>query len=536
MALTNRQLDSIIQQLPGYGPVATAGDCTFDHQAARKAIEFIEECCTFTQGARAGQPFILETWQKAIVANIFGWKRPTGNRRYREALLFIGRGNGKSELAAAIICAILYLDDEPGAQCYSAAAKRDQTRFVFDPVRKMIRACSEMNEQTQIFKNSIVVGDKSYKCISREATSEHGGSTHFAVVDELHAQPDRDLVDVLYTSTIKRDNPLILYVTTSDFERPGSICNEKHDYASKVRDGVIHDPSFLPAIFEAKLDDDWRLPETWRKANPNLGVSIRETDLAKLCQKAEDIPGFLNTFLRLHLNVRTQSDVRWLSLEQWDATDGAVDEAELRGQPCWCGLDLSTTTDLSAFAMVFRRESRYDVLVKFWVPEENARRREQKDRVPYLQWIREGWITATPGSTVDYDRIRADIGECAAQYEIQEIAADPWNATQIAQQIESDGLTIFAFQQGYKSMSPPAKELERAIAAGEISAGKNPVLRWMVSNVSIEMDAAGNIKPSKKKSTERIDGIVAMVMGIGRASLSGGDLSSAYEARGLLWV
>ena len=249
-------------------------------------------------------------------------------------MLFVARGNGKSELAAAIICAVLFLDEEPGAQLYSAASKRDQTHFIFDPVRKMIQACPEMKEQATVFKNSIVVKDRVYKCISREATSEHGGSTHFAVVDELHAQPDRDLVDVLYTSTIKRDNPLILYVTTSDFERPGSICNEKHEYGCKVRDGILPDSSFLPAIFEAALTDDWQTPATWRKANPNLGVSIRESDLGKLCQKAKDIPGFLNTFLRLHLNVRTQSDVRWLSVEQWDRSEaaGSFSPADLEGK------------------------------------------------------------------------------------------------------------------------------------------------------------------------------------------------------------
>ncbi len=193
MAITNRQLDKIIQELPGYDPVKTRGDCTFNHQAARDAIDFIQECCTFTQGAKAGEPFILETWQKAIVANLWGWRRPDGTRRYREVLLFIGRGNGKSELAAAIICAVLFLDEEPGAQLYSAAAKRDQTHFIFDPVRKMIQACPEMKDQATVYKNSIVVRDRVYKTISREATSEHGGSTHFAVVDELHAQPDRDL-------------------------------------------------------------------------------------------------------------------------------------------------------------------------------------------------------------------------------------------------------------------------------------------------------------------------------------------------------
>jgi phage terminase large subunit-like protein len=539
MAITNRQLDQIIQQLPGYNPVATAGNCTFEHQAARDAIDFIQECCSFTQGAKAGEPFTLETWEKAIVANLFGWKRPDGARRFREALLFVARGNGKSELAAAITCAVLFLESEPGAQLYSAAAKRDQTHFIFDPVRKMIQACAEMNEKATVFKNSIVVGDRVYKTISREATSEHGGSTHFAVVDELHAQPDRDLVDVLYTSTIKRDNPLILYVTTSDFERPGSICNEKHLFGCKVRDGIIEDSAFLPAIYEATLQDDWKSPETWRKANPNLGISIKEADLAKLCQKAQDIPGFLNTFLRLHLNVRTQSDVRWLSLELFDRSEdaGSFNPADLEGKPCWCGLDLSTTTDLSAFAMVFPREpSGYHALVKFWIPEERARQREKRDRVPYLQWIREGWIKATPGDSVDYDIIRADINELGKRYDIREIAADRWNCTQLIGQLDGDGFTIFAHGQGFRDMSAPAKELERAIIAQQIATGKNPVMRWMVSNCSIEEDAAGNIKPSKKKSTERIDGVVGLTMAIGRVTMQAGEYTSIYETENVKWV
>jgi phage terminase large subunit-like protein len=534
MSLTNAQLDKIIMLLPGYDPVATAEGCRFDYDAARLYIDFIEECCTFTQGARTGQLFVMEDWERAIVANLFGWKRPDGSRRYRECLLFVARGNGKSELAAAIICAVLYLDEEPGAQLYSAASKRDQTHFIFNPCKTMIRACPQMNDRAQIFKNSIVVGDRSYKCISREATSEHGGSTHFAVIDELHAQPDRDLVDVLYTSTIKRSNPIILYVTTSDFDRPGSICNEKHDYACKVRDGVLPDVAFLPAIFEAEITDDWTDPETWRKANPNLGVSIRREDLAKLCQKAQDVPSFLNTFKRLHLNIRTETAVCWLPMETWDACPGLARWDEFEGQECYCGLDLSTTTDISAFAMVFPQDAgRYAVLCRFWIPEENAHQREKRDRVPYQTWARQGWITTTPGNSIDYDVIRRDIGELGKRFNIREIAADRWNSTQLIQQLEGDGFTIFAFGQGFKDMTSPTKELERLILAGALDHGGNPVLRWMASNVSVEQDAAGNMKPSKKKSTERIDGIVATIMGLARATIAPGEGVSIYETRGI---
>ena len=289
----NHQPDSliqIIQQLPGYDPVATPGNCTFDHQAARNAIEFIEECCTFTQGAKAGEPFILETWEKAIVALTFGWKRPGGARRYREVLLFLGAATARVSLPWRSFATCFSWMRSPAPSCIPQPAKRDQTHFIFDPVRKMIQACPEMKEQATIFKNSIVVSDRVYKTISREATSEHGGSTHFAVVDELHAQPDRDLVDVLYTSTIKRDNPLILYVTTSDFERPGSICNEKHDYGCKVRDGVIEDPSFLPAIYRGHAPRRLEIARDVAEGQPESRRQHQGGRPRQACQKAQDIP------------------------------------------------------------------------------------------------------------------------------------------------------------------------------------------------------------------------------------------------------
>ncbi len=534
---SDAELDRLIRLLPGYDPVATSGDCLFDYEAARLYIDFIEQCCTYTHGAKTGEPLLLEDWERALVANLFGWKRPDGTRRYREALLFVGRGNGKSELAAAIVCAVIYLDDEPAAQLYGAAAKRDQTHYIFDPVKAMILACPEMRALAEIFKNAIQAKGCTYKCVSRDATTEHGGSTHFAVIDELHAQPDRDLVDVLRTSTIKTTQGLLLYVTTSDFDRPESICNEKHDYACKVRDRVIEDPSFLPAVFEASRDDDWKDPAVWRKANPNLGVSIRESDLGKLCKDAENIPGFLNTFLRLHLNVRTQNDSRWLSLDDWrtsDAAGGDFSESLLDGGECWAGLDLSSTTDLSAFVCAFpAADGLYKLLCRFWCPEENARKREQRDRVPYPQWMREGWITATPGNVIDYDRIRADVLALAERFHIREIAADRWNATQIITQLSGDGLTIFPFGQGYKDMTAPSKELEKLITSGKLAARRNPVLQWMISNVACETDAAGNVKPSKAKSTERIDGVVALVMAIGRAMLRSDGLTSCYESQGL---
>lgn len=557
-ATINLDLQRLIRLLPGYDPFRDAGDCVFDEAAARLVIEFIEECCTFTQGEKAGEPFLLEDWQKAFVANLFGWKRPDGTRRYRKALLYIARGNGKSELAAAINCVILYLDDEPGAQIYSAAAKRDQTRFVFDPTCKMIRACPEMAERAEIYKGAIVVGDKSYKTISREATTEHGGNTHFADVDELHAQPDRDLVDVLQTSMVKRRQPLLLYMTTADFERP-SICNEIHDYASKVRDGIIPDGEFLPAIFEAGRDDDWTDPETWRKANPNMGVSITEEALASLCRDAQQRPSFENTFKRLHLDLRTEQASRWLPMEKWDACTEVTEPVAwrkqaleaLRGKTCTGALDLGSTSDLTAFVLLFEHPTKkggYLALPFFWVPMASARRREERDRVPYLQWIKQGFITPTEGvfeEVTDFAFVRRDINDLASRYSLPkspdtgrpEVALDRlFQGDQMASDLTADGFDVVAFGQGFLSMAAPSKKLEELVVAGLLEHGANPVLRWMASNAAADEDAAGNIKPSKKSSSEKIDGIVALLMALGRAMAyrsAGGSFYEEHKVRHL---
>lgn len=524
-------LQKVIRSLPGYDPFAQAGDCYFDEQAAAHALSFFPECLTFTKGEKAGKPFVLELWQKAIVANLFGWKRPDGTRRYREALIFLARKNGKTELAAGIVVYVMYCDDENRPECYSTAAEREQARLVFEAVRVMITQEPDLLDIAEIYKYAIVVWDGSYKALSAEAGSKHGFNTHLVINDEIHAQPNRDLIDVMMTSMGARSQPIAIHITTSDFQREGSICNEKHDYATKVRDNVIEDDAFLPVIYEASLDDDWTDAGVWRKANPNLGVSLSEEWLARECKRAQESPSYENTFKRMHLNIRTEQETRWLQMERWNACRAApFDPAELEGQKCWCGLDLSSTTDLSCLAMVFDDDGLYRVLAKIWVPKDNVLIRERRDRVPYTQWIREGWITPTPGGRIDYECIRRDINELYGRYNLSEIAVDPWNAKQLLGQLDEDGLTVFEHRQGFMSMSSPTKELERVVIAGNLDHGCNPVLTWAASNVVVEEDQAGNLRPTKKKSTERIDPIVALIMALGRATMGGGG--SVYDDPG----
>ena len=532
----SKRSDDLWRSIPGYDPFTSAGTCTFDRVAAERAIDFFAECLTFTAGQWRGRPFQLEPWQQALVGNLFGWKRRDGLRRYREAFLFVPRKCGKSELAGGLGCLLTFADREPGAQVYCAAADREQARLVFNAAKTMILAEPELSSRARIYTNAITVPATGnvLKVVSAEAYTKHGVNAHGVIIDELHAQPDRELVDALTTSTGARRQPLIIYITTADFDRP-SICNEKYEYACKVRDGLIDDPAFLPVIYEAQPDEDWTDPDVWAKANPNLNVSVSLEYLRRECQRAEETPTYENTFKRLHLNMRTQQDVRWLSLATWDACGQTpVEEASLAGRDCYGGLDLSTTTDVSALVLLFPEVGgAMTVVPRFWIPADNALQRERRDRVPYQTWARQGLIEMTPGNVIDYDIIRRRINELSNRFRIREIAIDRWNSTQLAQQLQGDGFEVVTFGQGFRDMTAPTKEWEKLTMSGKLRHGNHAVLRWMASNVAVETDAAGNLKPSKKKSTERIDGIVAGIMALGRATLRQ-ERGSVYETRGLL--
>jgi phage terminase large subunit-like protein len=381
----------------------------------------------------------------------------------------------------------------------------------------MVAAEWELASRAKVYINAIEypATGSVLRAVSAEAPTKHGINAHGIIVDELHAQPNRDLVDALTTSTGARRQPLIIHITTADFDRE-SICNEKYDYACKVRDGVINDPAFLPVIYEASVDDDWTNPIVWMRVNPNFGISVGREYIDRECCKAQDVPSYENTFKRLHLNIRTQQDIRWLSQEAWDACNlGEIDESLFEKRVCFAGLDLSTTTDLSALVLVFLDDDGTVTLIpRFWVPADNAEKRERRDRVPYLTWARQGYIELTPGNVIDYDRIKACIEEMYKRFNMREIAVDRWNATQLITQLQHYGHEVVPFGQGFKDMTAPTKELEKLVISGRLRHGGNPVLRWMASHVSVETDAAGNLKPRKKRSTNRIAVPVGVIMGL----------------------
>jgi phage terminase large subunit-like protein len=537
-----RQLMGLI---PGYDPIATAPPgCRFDETAAQDAIDFFHTCLRHVKGHKGGQLFLLEPWQQAVTGCIFGWKRPDGLRRYQEVWYYVPRKNGKSPWAGGIILYLMTNDPEPGIEAYSGACDRDQAALVYQYVQGMILQEPFLKARLKVYATTKVVEFPTrfayYKVLSGIPESKHGLNVHCAVIDETHAHKTPDLIDVLSTGTAARKQPLIIHTTTADWLRD-SVCNEKYDYACKVRDGVITDPAFLPVIYEAHPPKDeeadplwWTREAIWKHANPNYDVSVESDFLRRECQRALDTPRFRNTFKRLHLNIRTGQDTVWFGLEAWDACYAPdFDWDSLAGQSCFAGLDLASTSDLCAFVLYFPET--HAVLPYFWLPHETIAARYTRAGVPYPTWAEDGHLRVTSGNVTDYDRIRQDIIALGAQYQMREIAIDRWNSLQLQTQLTGAGFTVVPFGQGFASMSAPSKELERLITSKLLRHDGHPVMRWMASHVAVEEDAAGNLKPAKNKSAEKIDGMVSLAMSIGRALVAEPVQGpSVYERRGAL--
>lgn len=507
----------------------------YSERAAERAVKFFRHL-RHTKGRWANKPFILAPWQENdIIRPLFGTLKPDGTRQYQTAYIEIPRKNGKSEIAAGIALYLLLADREQGAEIYGAAGDRNQAAIVFNIAAQMVRQDSIMSKRSKIIDSSkriIVYKTASfYHAVSADVPTKHGFNPHGVIFDELHTQPNRQLWDVLTTGFGTRRQPLVVAITTAGYDRY-SICYEVHDYAKKVLSGVIDDPTFFAYIRAAEEKDDWTSEKTWKKANPALGDFLSMEEMRRMAKQAREIPAFENTFRRYRLNQWTRQDKRWLPLEKWDATAGEVDPSELLGMKCYAGLDMASTTDIAALVLVFPFGESFKVMPFFFVPAENAEERSRKDRVPYMAWIRAGHVEATEGNVIDYKAIKQKILLLATQYQIEEIAFDRWGMTQLSQELDDEGFTMVPFGQGFASMSAPSKELLGLVLAKRIQHGNNPVLRWMADNLMMREDPAANIKPDKSTSKEKIDGMVAMIMGLDRA-LRHKRGGSVYDDRGL---
>lgn len=505
----------------------------FDKESANKSISFIEKFITHTKGELIGKPLLLEKWQKEIIEKIFGWKdKKTNLRQYKQVFIVMGRKNGKTTLTAAIALIFLYME-EMGSEIYAAAGDRNQAGLIHEIAKGMVLNNPELRSRSKILRNSIVNEGKKnfFQAISADSKTKFGFNANCVIMDELHTQPNRELYDCLFQSTASRREPLFISITTAGFDKQ-SICYETYSYAKQVLDGSIKNSSFLPIIYEANEDDDIQDVETWKKANPNYGISLKKEYMKRESQKAIDIPSYTNSFLRYHLSLWTDNEIQWMSDKDWMACEGEL--GDLSNLECWGGLDLASTRDITAFVLLFKIDNLFKIKPYFFVPRDNAKARGDRDGVDYMSWISQGYIIATDGNVTDYSFVRKKINELSKKYRIQSISYDRWGASQITIDLMSDGAKMSPLGQGFASLSAPTKMMEKIILSKEIQHDGNPVLRWMIGNVQLETDAADNHKPSKKKSKEKIDGVVACICSLAEWMTQEKIGESVYDSRGLL--
>lgn len=528
----------------GYKPARDRGDCTFDAQMALRACEMGPRYFRHSRGRLGGKPLQLEQWQKNIIGTLWGWRRPDGLRRYRSCYIEVGRGNGKSTMCAIIAGLLMYLDDEPGAEIIGAASARDQAREVFNVFKMSVASSPSLNRISKLYQNSVVRVDPRtgldvavYKVASAEAGTAHGGSAYGVIFDELHAQPNRELWDVLESSKIKRDQPLTMAITTAGHDRQ-SICWEQHEYAENVANGSIPDQAFLPVIYAASVHDDWTDPQTWYKANPNLGVSLKLEDMQAACDKAKTSPGYTNTFKRLHLDIWTDLETLAIPMEDWDRCTPLKGESpehwrermyeELADEQCYAGCDLSSKIDVTALVLWF--PERRIVLPWFWVPHEAVTRRaaDPSNRGRYQEWVARGFMETCPGVRIDQRMIKDRLVKLREHFTIMAVAYDKWNAEALRIELEAEGFNVIEFGQTISNFTDPTKELIASVHDHSIDHGHNPVLRWMASNLSTYTDPNENIRPDKKHSADKIDGMVAWLMAWGEQISQSGDSGESF--------
>ncbi|MFA5130410.1 MAG: terminase TerL endonuclease subunit [Patescibacteria group bacterium] len=506
-----------------------------------------------------GATFELLDWQMELIKGIYGTLKPDGFRQYTTAYIEIPKKQGKSELLSALALYQLCADGEYFAEVYGCATDQSNARIIFDVAVEMVDQCPELKKHIKPILSThrlIYMPTKSfYQVMSAESYTKHGYNISTCLFDELHAQPNRKLWDVMtFGAGDARKQPLWFVITTAgnDPDRT-SVCWEQHQKAEQVLLGYKKIPTLYPMIYGVDVEhkriwtgrqkellkkgETWESPRLWNLVNPSLNATVDESKLKEAFQDVKGQSAQENLFKQLRLNIWVKERThKWISTELWDKNAGIVVPEELKGRRCFGGLDLSTKIDMTAFVLIFPPETedgKFEVLPTFWVPEESLAERVARDRVPYDEWLNNGFIKATPGNAIDYRFIVKEICDLRYEYEVIEIGFDPWNAQQTANELTDEGFLMVEVRQGSKSMSPGMKELERMLRSKLLNHGGHPVLKWNVNNVEIRMDENENIKPIKSKSTERIDGLVALINAIVRWQNTE-NRPSIYETRGVI--
>ena len=481
-----------------------------------------------TQGRLAGRALKPDPWQVAyIIAPVFGWVRENDDgdvvRVVRSAYFEEPRKNGKTTIAGGCAIYLACADDEPGAQVYAVAAGKDQARYCFDPVKVLAEKSPALAPHCRVTASRIVhVPTSSYfAVVSSLADLLHGANVHGAIIDELHIHKTAGVVEAVESGTGSRRQPLIITITTADDGRQGTIYARKRERIEQLARGALVDPSTYGVVWAADPEAGGYDPfdeATWASANPGYGISPTREYLRSAALEAQQSPAQLAVFLRLHLGIRTKQETRYLDLPAWDGNEADIAEPALAGRDCFGGLDLASTADLCALCWDFPDGAGgHEAIWRLWVPEAALESLNRRTAGQAAVWVRRGWLTPTAGNVADYDHIRQQVNRDRAAFRVREIAYDPWNASQLVNDLVADGAAMVPLRQGYASMSPPTKALQRLVLEGRYRHDGNRCLRWQVDNFAAEMDAAGNVKPSKAKAGDKIDGLVAAIMALDRA-------------------
>ncbi len=514
-------------------------DIYFDTEAAEHHLDFYPTFCTHVKGELAGRPIEIEPWQAFILMNIFGWMRLDGLRRFRTVYEEVARKNAKSMKLSGVGLYMTGFDNEGGAEVYSAATTRDQAKIVFNDAKVMGKKSPHLRRAFGFHQNNIhdLSSASKFEPLSSDADTLDGKNIHCGILDELHAHKKRDVWDVLDTATGSRQQPLIFAITTAGSNKQG-ICYEQREYLCKILevDGV-DDDTYFGIIYTLDEDDDWQDESNWIKANPNIGISVKWDDMRRGAKKAKEMPASRNNFLTKRLNIWVTAEVSWMNMEKWDRQPKRLADEDLQPLQCFIGLDLANKLDIAAIVLLFTdSEGHAHLKCKFYLPEEAIRIKARSIGNMYQTWADSGYLTLTPGNVIDHDYIEDDLRAMLTEYDVQEIAFDPWGSTQLATHLAEDGAPMVEVPQTVKNLSEAMKEVEAMVMAGRLHHGDNPVLNWMASNVTAKEDKNENVFPNKEHKDNKIDGMVALFIALSRVLRHGAnkpDLSKHIEEHGI---
>lgn len=507
----------------------------YDPEAAVKPARFAQ-WCHHLKGPLAGEPIVLEPWQVFIITQIYGWYRLEDDRRVvRTVYIEVPRKNGKSTLLSVLALYHVVADGEASAEVYAAAVTRDQARIVFGDAQAMVRGSPSLSKALGVHKSSIfhTKSNSSFTPLSADAHSLEGKNPSFSVVDEVHVHKNSDVWDVLNVASGARAQPLIFGITTAGTNREG-VAYQLRDYGLKIVEGHIDDDSFLCFVYTMDKDDDWTDKVNWIKANPNYGVSVQPDDLDRLFLQAKESPAAETNFRTKRLNEWRNATEAWLSSVDWEACDDPLPPIEsFAGQPCYLGLDLASVSDFACVAACFPKDGKVYVYVKHYLPLDTVRDSYGHMGEHYRKWMEEGRLIATEGNVTDLSFIKDQVLDMCSKYNVREIAFDPYGANELSASLIDQGLPMVKFGQGIASMSGPSKSFEKLVKSKQIVHGQDPILSWMASNCVIYTDPNDNIKVKKETRANKIDGIIAAIMALGRLEVNGGLVINPYESRGL---